>query len=147
MSVETELDVVAHEEENLFRYIAPDGREMMFRVLLPVHDIHYLTVKVIRDGREIGDTMASSVGTHAPLEVFSLGGLRDVFGKESSSEETRQLLAKEFQAGDRLIFPWGAYPKTESFAQFLEDKGFWVGLISLDPSADAPLGNTASPRL
>lgn len=91
--------------------------------------------------------MASSVGTHGPLEVFSLGGLRDVFGKESSRKQARQLLAKEFQAGDRLIFPWGAYPKTEPFAQFLEDKRFWVGLISPDPQADTPTLGIALPRL
>lgn len=139
VDMEAELDVVEHNGEKLFRYVTPKETEVLFKCLLPFLQMYYRKLSVTRDGKEIGDTMAHSVGTHCPLDIFDVGGLKDVFKAQAVPDDrewVRQLLARDFQVGDKLNFLFAGAPGS-SFADILKNASLFSGIVS--PSAEAGL--------
>lgn len=140
METEVELNVVEHNGEKSFRYAAPDEQEVLFRHLLPFWEMLYRKVSVVRNGAEIGSTMALSIGTHGPLEVFRVSGLKAVFGENAACDDEREsarhLSAKDFQVGDKLDFSFAHAPDS-SFADILENVRPYIGIVS--PPAENPV--------
>lgn len=146
VNIEAEVDVIENKGENLFRY-ASGEQEVLFGRLLPFREMLYRKVSVIRDGAEIGDTMALSVGTHCYLEIFGVGGLKDVFREQAACnddrESVRHLSAKDFQVGDKLEFSFAGAPGS-SFAKILEDARWFAKIVS-PPSESPAVGLHMSP--
>lgn len=132
---DVDLAVVERGGEKLFCHVKTDGQGVLFRHLIPFWEMLYRTVSVTRDGQKIGDTMARSIGTHGPIEIFGTGGLKDVFGPqaEPKKDQVQHLSAEDFQAGDRLTFSVSCAPGYP-FSKILENVGFYIGVVL--PSAE-----------
>ena len=105
MDRQIELQVVTHDGTKGFRYIESEGREILFRRLMPFDELLYGSLTVLREGREIGSSEAYVLGTHAAIYRFSTGGLGAIFPGEAVPEPYQwidSLRAKDFEAGDIL---------------------------------------------
>lgn len=142
VDTEVELEVVDDHGQRLFHYETPEGQKILFKYLLPFREMVYETVSVVRNGAEIGSTVAVSLGTHAAFEAFTTDHLKEVFGAQAeykNREEIRKLPAKPFLAGDKLRFSFRSTQESP-FAQTLKEAAVFVGIVlaSEGKSVNAP---------